>query len=363
MEYRRVREGEVEIYVPNVELPEKGRKYGFYNPEMKTDRDISVATLSVFKKIFSEISSKEIKICDLLCATGIRGIRYKKEIGGEVTINDVNENAIELAKRNVDLNGLNVTVRNEDANLLLAKERFDVIDIDPFGSPVYFVGAAARSLTKFSFLCVTATDTATLFGVHPETCRRRYGALSIKCQFSKELGTRILLSFLIKEFAKYGKCFTPILSYSKRHYVRIFGMVEKSGNKINKILNQLKLLSYYDGLWQEGIKNGMKPIGEIYLGETSNKEFCNKIIEEVKKRGLEGIKILNMITDEIDEPFYYDIRWIAKRYKIKMLPIEEIISWLRQMGFKASRTAFCDFGIKTNARAEDIKNIKKIEGL
>jgi len=355
MKFRKVREGSIELYVPDTDIPEHGRKYGFYNPEMSLDRDISVAVLSVFKKMFSEKSKNEIEICDPLCATGVRGLRYKKEVGGDVTLNDKNERAIELARKNAKLNKLSVSIKNESAALLLAEKTFDVIDVDPFGSPCLFIDSAARSLSKFSFLCVTATDTATLFGVYPNACERKYGVRPFRCQFSKELGTRILAGFVIKELAKYGKCFTPVLCYARRHYIRTFGTVENSVEKTNEILTEFDFLSCDDGLWKKGIVDEHK-IGKIYLGKLHDKDFCGKVLEEIKKRNLDGAKIVNTVTGETDDLFYYDMHWVAKKYKKRLAKADNIVLKLREKGFRASRTVFCDNGIKTNAGIEELVN-------
>jgi len=359
MLFKKIQEGQIKLYVPVVDLPEHGRKHGFYNPVMELDRDISVAAISVFKNMFEEKFGKQPNCCDLLCATGIRGLRYAKEICiDEVILNDVNEEAIKLTKRNIKLNKLsNVFLHNKDANHLLAENRFDVIDVDPFGSPYRFIDSCARSLNRFSLFCVTATDCAVLFGVYPDVCKRRYGVEGLRCHFSNEFGVRVLISFLMREFAKYNKCFTPVLSYTRRHYVRVFGIVENDAGKTDKILNEFDYLSYKDGVWKKGIETSWKIHSKIYFGSLHKKEFCNKVIEEIKNRKLSGIKILNTITDEIDEPFYYDLNWLAKTYKKQIQPKNKIIEKLKQNSFKASQTIFCSTGIKTDAGLEQIAKL------
>lgn len=348
MKLKKVREGKIDIFVPDVELPEEGKNYGFYNPRMRFDRNISVCVISVFRKIFEKRFGKQPMVCDLLCATGVRGIRYVKEAGVEnVVINDKNPNAIELAKRNVLENGVEIEISNVDANKLLLERRFDVIDIDPFGSPYPFIDCAAQSLNKFSLLCVTATDLPVLFGIYPKVCLRRYGIRSCRCDFENELGLRILISFVIRELAKYDLAFQPILSYVRKHWIRLFGLVERSLSKVDEILKAFKYLDIDD-----------TRIGSIYMGEIKNDFFCSMISEEIKKRDFkEEMRLINTIISELNLPFYFDLSKIAKRYKKKLVKIERVVDDLRKKGFAATRTHFSSTGIKTDATEKEILDI------
>lgn len=98
-----------------------------------------------------------IRILDALAATGLRSIRYLKEIPGveSVTINDLLPKATEAALQNVIRNEVStdrfrgfptflkrncrVRICTGDACLLMFQHRdplmqFDVIDLDPYGS-------------------------------------------------------------------------------------------------------------------------------------------------------------------------------------------------------------------------------------
>ena len=57
--------------------------------------------------------------------------------------------------------------------------RFDVIDIDPYGAPSIFLDAAVQAVKDGGLLCVTATDMPVLCGQYPETCFAKYGSTSI----------------------------------------------------------------------------------------------------------------------------------------------------------------------------------------
>jgi len=84
----------------------------FYNPRMEMNRDITVACLEALPDITTYI--------DVMSASGIRGIRVKKEVSRdiEVTSNDWDEPACELIKRNAETNGVSIEISNCGANTL-----------------------------------------------------------------------------------------------------------------------------------------------------------------------------------------------------------------------------------------------------
>ena len=116
-----INEGRVNIIVPHFEKV-SAKALVFYNPVMELNRDLSVIALQTFR----ETQVEDISICDSFGGTGIRGIRYGREISGvqNVVINDLNPLAVQFTKENILKNGLgNVNVFKEDANILMRKCR------------------------------------------------------------------------------------------------------------------------------------------------------------------------------------------------------------------------------------------------
>jgi len=77
MESKIIKEGKVSIIVPEFEKV-SSKAPVFYNPVMELNRDLSVAAISVFRSGIDH----DISVCDTFGGTGIRGIRYAKEING-----------------------------------------------------------------------------------------------------------------------------------------------------------------------------------------------------------------------------------------------------------------------------------------
>jgi len=205
MNNKHIQEGLVQIYVPEFDKVSSQAPV-FYNPAMELNRDLSILALQQFQIN----SDQEISICDAFGGSGIRGIRYSKEISGvfKVLVNDISPLAVEFGKENVRLNNLtNIEISQNDANLVLREKRgeFDVVDIDPFGTPSYFVDSVANSLKASSLLCITATDTSSLCGTYKEPCIRKYNSVPLKSEYCHENGIRILAGFVAMTFAKYKK--------------------------------------------------------------------------------------------------------------------------------------------------------------
>lgn len=368
----KIKEGETEVYVYKNEKISSEMPV-FYNPKMEFNRNISVSCMSVVK----EITEKPLKVCDVLAASGIMGIRYAKEAlekEDEIWVNDINEKAVEIIKKNVEINNLkNVRITQKNANILLSEEKFDVIDIDPFGSPMPFLDSAVRSTLHKGFLFITATDTAPLCGTYPRACFRKYGIFSFRSDFSKELGIRILISAIIRECAKHGKAFLPLFSIYREHFFRVVGRVYRSEGKTNKILKKFDYLSYcqkcgrrYFGT-EKFCKCGEKLIitGAIYLGDIWEKSFVEKVRERLKSRGFVKEKeVVDLIKKEIETKavFYYNIHKLSKIAKTNPPKLEKIIAYLQKLGFKASRTHFDPLGIRTSANYEEIlKALKRLK--
>ena len=55
----------------------------FYNPAMKTNRDVAVAAIACFSK-----NDPQYSYLDALSASGIRGLRIAKEVGLNTTMSD-----------------------------------------------------------------------------------------------------------------------------------------------------------------------------------------------------------------------------------------------------------------------------------
>lgn len=352
----------------------------FYNPHMELNRDISILALQTFQKQ----EDGNINICDLFGGSGIRGVRYKNEIDGvgHVFINDISETANEYERHNVELNNLkDIEIFQHDASMFLRMHRgeFDVIDIDPFGTPSPFLDSAGYCSRRNSLLCVTATDTSALCGTYKEPCIRKYNAKPYKSEYCHETGIRILAGFVALTLAKYSKSIEVKLSHSTEHYMRLYIEVKKGSKKSDECLKNIGYISHCKHcLYREENKGlatstpnicpecGEKLIqaGPLWLGEIQNEEFISNMIVESENKKLntkeDVLKLLESCRIEAKSPAtFYDVHKICKILKISAPKLDLVFGNLEKEGFEAVKTHFNPLGIKTNAPLKKIKEIIK----
>lgn len=330
------KEGKAVVRVPEFEKI-TSKSAVFYNPEMEYDRRLS---LEIFK------ASGKKKVCDAFSGSGIRALLYALE-GGEVTANDVNPNAFHLIEENAKLNRVSMKIQNEDANILFRKERFELIDMDPFGSPARYLDSVMNGLKNDSFLFVTATDTEALCGYARKACLRKYGVKTVRTPFAKELGIRVLVTAIMREGAKYGFGFSVLLSYWRKHYIRVFLRAKWSKKAALESMDKISPVyfcrcGYYSFEMKEKCpfcSRDIVLISSVYLGKIKDNEFLERI---------EIDSIIEKIKNELDQPFYYDTHYLAELHGFQPPRIDELVKELMKE-FSASRTIFCPTGVKTDA--------------
>jgi len=245
----------------------------FYNPVMKLNRSMSVYLINAY-------FDKPARIADPMAGTGIRAIRLLKEADEKIesiNVNDHSEKAVEIIKKNLELNKIKdkTTVNNKDASIfLLESSGFDYIDIDPFGTPNPFLDASIKRLSRNGILAVTATDTAALTGTYENACKRKYWAKPLRNYLMHEIGLRILIRKIQLVGCQYEKALTPLLSYSKDHYYRIFFKCEKGKAKCDEIIKQHKFFQEkYGPIWAGQLKDS-KLIQKMLAMLMLNQQSC-----------------------------------------------------------------------------------------
>lgn len=342
-EFVEIQEGKAKLFVDKISFVEDPtHSEVFYNPVMEFDRNISVDILRAY---FGECAYG----CDLLAATGVRGIRYMLENGLSVVFNDINPKAVELIKKNLELNGLEAPVFNMDANRFLysSDERFDFIDIDPFGSPSYFIEAAVCKLKKDGLLMVTATDTGTLSGCFPKPCLRKYGIITGKTSFEKEFGLRVLLASVFLKIMKYEAAIKPLFLYYHRHYYRAYLIIRRGNKYVNRGMEKLGFV-YYDLSTDERTVHSLwnpRGFGPLWLGELWDKSLVKKTDNA----------FVSSVCSELDTLFYFNLSYLYKIMKKSAKKINEISRILRENGYSVSRTHFFSQAIKTNCPLDELK--------
>ncbi|MCJ1313526.1 RNA methyltransferase tRNA(m5U54)methyltransferase [Agyrium rufum] len=186
--------------------------------------------------------AQPIRVLDALSATGLRAIRYAKEIPllTNIVANDLSPSAttsIALNFRHNDLPASKVRAITSDAILHMhtitgknnGSEKYHVIDLDPYGTAAPFLDAAIQALVDGGLLCVTCTDAGIFASLgFLEKTFSQYGGLPMKGSQSHEAGLRLILHAIATSAAKYGIAIEPLLSLSIDFYARVFVRAKKS---------------------------------------------------------------------------------------------------------------------------------------
>lgn len=398
----KVVEGKTAIIVPDVEafrkspnsFPESDAPV-FYNKVMEINRDFALAILRVYLNEYTKVAEKQY--CEPMAGTGIRSLRVAYEIENlKVIMNDRNPLAVQLMQENI--RKLNIEEKTEvleqDANeLMLSKasigEKCHIIDIDPFGSPSEFMDSAAQGIAKNGLLAVTSTDMATMCGVYPKACIRKYASKPIHTWIGHEFAVRMQLGFIVTILARHGKGIKPIFVHSTEHFIRTYVIAEKGITKAKKTMEDLGYVAHCPNCLEIQSKKGIINFltkecpncgeknrqlgGPVWLGKLYSKDFVNQIEKEVvsgkeiygTRKKME--KMLRLIKDEAQAEeeneealFFYDIHRIADKLNLRSPKIVDIIEGLNKKKFVTSRTHFRNNSIKTNAPINEvISELKK----
>ncbi|MBI3026929.1 hypothetical protein HYY70_02355 [Candidatus Woesearchaeota archaeon] len=350
-----ISEGSAKLKIPKTKKISKEMRV-FYNPAMSLNRDISVLLLN-------SIDKTDLQIADPLAATGVRSIRFLKELNKNkikrICINDYDKSAVSLIKENLELNKIkydqnnNIIIQNLDANIfLLHSMGLDYIDIDPFGTPNLFLDAACKRLSRDGILAVTATDTSALCGTFPKACMRKYWAMPRRDSLMHETGLRILIRKVQLIAAQFSRAFIPIFSYSKEHYMRIFLKNYKGKNKSDETLKSHGYFNNAGPMW----------LGNLWDKHLTSRIYVNALKNKFFKNNKELTRFLKIIRDEskIDAVGFYDLSDICRKNKLKHLQKKEfVISKIRKLGYQASETHFKGEGIRSDMPLAKLINLMK----
>jgi tRNA (guanine26-N2/guanine27-N2)-dimethyltransferase len=376
-----IREGKVQVLVPKLAAygvvpsdyaPSKAPV--FYNPVMEFNRDLTVLAF----KAYQHTVNHEITICEPLTSQGIRGIRFAAEIEGitKVLLSDINTHAYELANYNIKLNNLQekVTLKHKDANCVLScnaspKKRFDIIDIDPFGTPVPYLDSALRALKNKGLVAATATDLAPLCGVHAKACVRKYGGKPLRTEYCHELAVRLLAGCMADFAAKHDIGIRILFSHSSDHYIRVYAQIVYGCKRADESLkNTGYILHCFSCLHREithklfscptcpecGAK--MEYAGPLWTGAIADVAFIGQVKTENQKtafRNTAKIKKLLALakTEASAPPTYYVLDKLSGKLDLPAPSIQTFLTALHYGGFQAVQTHFNTRGIKTDAPA------------
>ncbi len=332
--WRIVAEGKIQLRVLISNIVSKELPV-FYNPVMSLQRNIAVGVLAAMKR-------KNLIVCDPLAGSGVRILRFLKELPrgtiNNVFANDANPKWKKLFATNAKRNKISTTCVQravEDASVFILKHGpFDYIDIDPFGSPNPFLDAAVKQLHRGGILAVTATDTAALAGSAPRACKRKYDAAPSRIFSMHETGMRILIRKIQLIGSQYDKALVPVLCHATEHYYRLYLACATSRNMIDHVLAQ-------HGSWMQ--------CGPLWKGQLWDKKFLADTQKKISRSEKETSQLLSVLSSEaeIQAVGFYDVHALCKQLHRQVPKFDLVLQRTRSKGYPASRTHFSMTSIRT----------------
>uniref|UniRef100_A0A671NJ09 tRNA (guanine(26)-N(2))-dimethyltransferase n=1 Tax=Sinocyclocheilus anshuiensis TaxID=1608454 RepID=A0A671NJ09_9TELE len=338
-----------------------------------------------------------LRVLEGLAASGLRSVRFALEVPGlkSITANDYSAKAAALIARNAQHNNVShiLQARQRDASMVMyeargKKERYDVIDLDPYGSPSPFLDAAVQAVSEGGLLCITCTDMAVMAGNSGETCYSKYGSMSIKSRYCHEMALRIILHSLDQRAAVYQRYIEPLLSVSVDFYIRVFvrvktgqAVVKNSASKhallyncvgcgafhlqrMGKKMSQGKHMKYSAATGPpvgpncEHCRQRHQLGGPIWAEPIHDIKFVQKVLGAISgnptrfrtSKRIEGV--LSMVTEELqDVPLYYVLDHLSSTVHCNTPPMLQFRSALLHAGYRVSLSHACKNAVKTDAPA------------
>lgn len=423
----------------------------FYNPVQQYNRDLSSLAIRAYTELFLEegslkkrnkqpVGSSKIprneenkqkiqndkvddenaassegegkpfaRLLEALSASGLRAIRYSKEIPllEHIVANDLSSHAVKSIQLNCDYNKTH-NVKAQEANAIThmanSPSAYHIIDLDPYGTVSPFVDSAINSAKNGALLLITCTDLGVLAGNgYPEKCYSLYGGVNVWGDATHESALRLVHGMIARTAAKYGVSIEPVLSLSIDFYVRVFIRVWHKPIKVKELMSANEIVVKCSGCFstitqplgkmsepdakgrkkyglakiRPGISNKCQYCGYVnhlcgpmWGGPLHNRKFIDRILklvgeEEKKEDSYYGTlkRIRGMLTmaknelgdaeskeDEIhDSQFYFASTTISKVLKIPAPSLDEYCAALGNLGYDASLTHAASNCIKTNA--------------
>ncbi|OIV90195.1 hypothetical protein TanjilG_01391 [Lupinus angustifolius] len=179
--------------------------------------------------------------------------------------------SVEACRRNIKFNG-SVAVSKVESHLADARvymlthpNEFDMVDLDPYGSPSVFLDSAVQSVVDGGMLMCTATDMAVLCGGNGEVCYSKYGSYPLRGKYCHEMALRILLASIESHANRYKRYIVPVLSVQMDFYVRVFVRIYTSASAMKN--TPLKLSYVYQCTGCDSFH--LQPIGRSISKNTS----------------------------------------------------------------------------------------------
>ncbi|MEB3334007.1 MAG: N2,N2-dimethylguanosine tRNA methyltransferase [Cyanobacteriota bacterium] len=189
---------------------------GFFNPSSRPSRDLGVLLARTLRQ------NRPLRVLDLMAGCGIRSLRYALEAQARnLWANDGDAARLPLLHKNLSALDDHCAVRRTalSAQRLLADclgrgERFDLVDLDAFGSPHALIPLALEAVAFGGILYLATTDGRGPTGHDRGAALRRLGASARSHPSSWEQALRLQIGVVARSAWSQGRGLEPVVSFS-----------------------------------------------------------------------------------------------------------------------------------------------------
>ena len=345
-----------------------------------------------------QFTPRGIRVLDVMTASGLRALRYTKEIEevSKVVANDLDPNAVAALRENIRRNGISeddIIPSTGDAVDVMHRskppngERFEAVELDPYGTAAPFLDGAMQCVAEGGLLMVTCTDLAVLCATYPEACHAKYGSYPLKAKYCHEAALRIVLACMESHANRHRRYIVPLLSIHINFYVRLFVRVYTSPSEVKKSptkLSQVYQCSACDTfslmpLARSVVRNGHEKIvpgqgppvprecehcgrvhhvgGPLWTAPMHDQSFIAELLQSLQSgAGAElasAKRLTGMLTSLLEElpdvPLFHQLAHMCSTLHVPVPTMLAVVSALMRQGYRVSRSHTDPLSIKTDA--------------
>ena len=344
---------------------------GFFRPDSRPSRDFGVLLVRVLA------AAGPVRVLDGLAGCGIRALRYAREGGAAaVWANDADPDRLPLLRANLATASPSVRCRfgAETLQRLLAgclgrEERFELVDLDAFGSPTALLPLALEAVAFGGVLYLASTDGRSPTGHDRPAAVRRLGAAARAHPASWELALRLQLGTLARAAWALGRGLEPILSFSEgrtfRTAVRVRRQPAPGEERHLGLLahchgcgDQQELSLLRLGRWAPCCCRGDAPplsvSGPLWLGPLQDPATLAAMLGEAESSpltlSLPGRRVLERLLADPGEPARcWPTALIGRCIRQGPPSLERLVAQLRQAGWYAGASGLMTGQLRSDA--------------
>ncbi|MFZ9228677.1 MAG: N2,N2-dimethylguanosine tRNA methyltransferase [Prochlorococcaceae cyanobacterium] len=357
---------------------------GFFRADSRPARDLGVLLLA--DRAEGAAAGEPLAVLDAMAGCGIRALRYGLEVlaprrsSAVLWVNDADPdrlplleaNLSPLAQSSVQVQSSARTAQQLLARCLIERQRFDLLDLDAFGSPAALLPLALEALKVGGVLYVASTDGRSPTGHDRAAAVRQFGAAARAHPASWELALRLQLGLIARTAWSQGRGMEPLLSFSEgRTFRTAVRLCKRPGSEP---LAQLGLLAHCHSCgdqhvqsllrlrqWQPCLCQEPAPLaisGPLWIGPLQHHATLARLQQRSHQSGWgasdslapQSLVLLDRLTDDPgDLPRCWPLSTIGRHLGGGPPPLAALRTALQQAGYRAGASGVMAAQLRSDA--------------